>query len=62
MLFDGALIALSDMDLALGRIMSVDPVRVDCGIYVEERALFTHDARAIGEFVGFRIERLDAAG
>jgi hypothetical protein len=48
--------------LALGRITSVDPVRVDCGIYVEERALFTHDAKVVGEFVGFRIERLDAAG
>lgn len=46
--------------LAFGRITSVDPVRVDCGIYVEERAVFTHDVRVVGEFVGFRIERLDA--
>ena len=48
--------------LALGRITSVNPVRVDCGILVEERAIFTHDPRVIGSFVGFRIEVLDGAG
>lgn len=48
--------------LALGRIESVDPVRVDCGILMEERAIHTHDSRVIGEFVGFRIEVLDAEG
>jgi hypothetical protein len=48
--------------LALGRIMSTDPVRIDCGILIEERAIYTHDARVIGEFVGFRIATLDAEG
>jgi hypothetical protein len=48
--------------LALGRISSVNPVRIDCGILVEERAIHTHDSRVIGEFVGFRIEALDAEG
>src|SRR5262245_66220314 len=37
--------------LALGRIMSIDPVRVDCGILVEERAIYSRDPRVIGEFV-----------
>src|SRR5262249_19330220 len=41
--------------LAFGRIDSIDPVRVDCGLLVEERAIFTHDPRVIGCFVGFRI-------
>jgi len=48
--------------LALGRITSINPVRVDCGILVEERAVFTRDPRVIGSFVGFRVEVLDAAG
>ena len=48
--------------LALGRILAVAPVRIDCGILVEERAIHTHDRRVIGEFVGFRIQALDAEG
>jgi len=48
--------------LALGRILSIDPVRVDCGILVEERAIHTRDLKVIGDFVGFRIETLDADG
>ena len=48
--------------LALGRITSVDPVRVDCGILMEERAIHTHDLRVVGQFVGFRVEVLDAEG
>jgi hypothetical protein len=48
--------------LALGRILSADPVRVDCGILVEERAIFSHDPSIVGAFVGFRIEVLDASG
>ncbi len=46
--------------LALGRISSIDPVRIECGILVEERALHTQDPCVIGEYVGFRIEALDA--
>jgi hypothetical protein len=48
--------------LALGRITSVNPVRVDCGILVEERAVFTHDPGVVGEFIAFGIATLDAAG
>lgn len=48
--------------LALGRISSIDPVRIDCGVFVEERAVYTHDPGVVGAFVGFRIETLDAAG
>jgi hypothetical protein len=48
--------------LAMGRISSIDPVRVDCGILVEERVIHSRDPRIIGEFVGFRIEVLDADG
>jgi hypothetical protein len=48
--------------LAFGRIESLNPVIVDCGLLIEGRALFTHDPRVIGEFIGFRIEVLDATG
>jgi hypothetical protein len=48
--------------LALGRIASVNPVIVDCGLLTEDRALFTHDSGVIGEFVGFRIAILYASG
>jgi hypothetical protein len=48
--------------LALGRITSIDPVRIDCGILAEERAVYTHDPGVVGAFVGFRIETLDAEG
>ena len=48
--------------LAFGRILSIDPVRIDCGLFVEERAIYTHDTRIIGDFVGFKITVLDAEG
>jgi hypothetical protein len=48
--------------LAFGRILSIDPVRIDYGLLVEERALYTHDPRVVGDFVGFRIPVLDAEG
>jgi hypothetical protein len=48
--------------LAFGRILSIDPVRIDCGLLVEERALYTHDPRVVGDFVGFKIVVLDAEG
>jgi hypothetical protein len=48
--------------LALGQIASIDPVCIDCGILVEERAVYTHDPAVIGAFRGFRIEILDADG
>jgi len=48
--------------LAQGKILSIDPVCIDCGILVEERAVYSHDPGVVGAFVGFRIEVLDAAG
>ena len=48
--------------LALGQVSSINPVRIDCGILVEERVIHTHDPGVIGEFVGFRIDVLDAEG
>lgn len=48
--------------LAQGRIVSTDPVRVDCGILVEERVVFSHDPGVVGAFVGCRSDVLDAAG
>ncbi len=48
--------------LAFGRILSIQPVLIDCGLIVEERALYTHDPRVIGDYVGFKILALDAEG
>jgi len=48
--------------LAFGRIISIDPTRIDCGLLVEERAIYTHDIKVIGSFVGFKIKVLDAEG
>ena len=48
--------------LAFGRILSIDPVHIDCGLLIEERALYTHDPRVVGDFVGFKIVVLDAEG
>ncbi|WP_421880984.1 hypothetical protein [Methylibium sp.] len=44
--------------LAFGRIISVDPVQVDCGLFVQVDVLHTHDPGVIGEFIGFKISRL----
>ena len=48
--------------LAFGRIASIDPVCIDCGLLVEQRAIYSRDPRVIGEFVGFRIQVVDAEG
>ena len=45
---------------AYGEVVSVSPVRVDCGIYVEEDVVRSSDARTVGEFVAFTITRLTA--
>lgn len=47
---------------ALGEVISVTPVVVDCGVMKIESPFFTNDPRCIGEFVGFNIDRLDAIG
>jgi hypothetical protein len=48
--------------LALGQITSIAPVSINCGILVESRAIYTTDARVIGEYVAFRINCLEACG
>lgn len=47
--------------LALGEVVSVDPVVVDCGVLSIAEPFFSHDERCVGEFVGFPIARLDAS-
>jgi hypothetical protein len=44
--------------LAFGKIISVDPVQVDCGLFVQSNVLHTHDPLVVGEFIGFKIFRL----
>ena len=43
---------------AFGQIVSVNPVKVDCGILIEEDVIHTNDSKVIGEYVGFTISRL----
>ncbi|GAB2881023.1 hypothetical protein ACCI51_18640 [Microbulbifer echini] len=43
---------------AFGQIVSINPVKVDCGVLVEEDVLHTHDPKVVGEFVAFTISRL----
>ena len=45
---------------AFGQIISIDPVKVDCGVLIEEDVISTHDPKVIGEYVGFTISRLGA--
>lgn len=46
--------------LALGQVVSVDPVVCDCGLLRVEDAFRTHDARCVGAWVGVTLARLDA--
>lgn len=46
--------------LALGQVVSVDPVVCDCGLLRVEDAFRTHDARCVGAWVGVSLARLDA--
>ena len=46
--------------IALGQILSVDPVTCDCGLLSIVDAIRTHDARCVGAYVGIKIDRLDA--
>ncbi len=43
---------------AFGRVIGISPVRVDCGLFIEEGVIDTHDDRVIGEYVAFTITRL----
>lgn len=45
---------------AFGQIISIDPVKVDCGVLIEEDVIDTHDSKVIGKYVGFTISRLGA--
>ena len=46
--------------LALGVIVSVDPVVCDCGLLQLENPFTTHDERCVGAYVGVTLARLDA--
>lgn len=43
---------------AYGKVVSVNPVVIDCGVVQAEDVFRTHDERCIGEYVGFTIEML----
>jgi hypothetical protein len=45
---------------AFGKVISINPVQVDCGLFIEEDVFHTHDERVVGEFIGFKIFRLGA--
>ena len=44
---------------AYGKIMAINPVKVDCGLLVVEDVIFTNDKNVIGEYIAFTISRLD---
>ncbi|WP_219136917.1 hypothetical protein [Janthinobacterium sp. UMAB-60] len=46
--------------LALGVVVSVDPVVCDCGLLQLENPFTTHDARCVGAYIGVTLARLDA--
>ncbi|WP_332859889.1 hypothetical protein [Janthinobacterium svalbardensis] len=46
--------------LALGEVISVDPVICDCGLLLVADAFYTRDARCVGAYVGVTLARLDA--
>ena len=46
--------------LALGQVISVDPVVCDCGLLQVEDAFHTRDERCVGAHVGVTLARLDA--
>ncbi|WGL16670.1 hypothetical protein PVT68_18200 [Microbulbifer bruguierae] len=43
---------------AYGEVVSINPVKVDCGVFVEKDVIHTHDPKVVGEFVAFTISRL----
>ena len=47
---------------AFGRVISIEPVVVDCGLLRIEDVVHTHDSRVIGEYVAFTVSRLGGKG
>jgi len=45
---------------SLGQITAVNPVVCDCGVTYLDAPISTTDEKCIGEFIGFKIDRLDA--
>lgn len=45
--------------LAYGQILSINPIKVDFGDIILELGEWTHDKRVIGEFIFWKIDRLD---
>lgn len=43
---------------AFGEILSINPVKVDCGVLIEENVIYSNDPKVIGEYIGFTISRL----
>lgn len=43
---------------AFGEVISINPVKIDCGVLIEEDVLHTHDPKVVGEYVAFTISRL----
>ena len=43
---------------AYGEIISIDPIKVDCGVLIEEDVVNTHDPKVVGEYIAFTISRL----
>ena len=43
---------------AFGRILNVDPVIVDCGLFKVEGVIATHDEQVVGSYIAFTISRL----
>jgi hypothetical protein len=42
-----------------GQIISVNPVKVDCGFTELDLGYFSRDERIVGEYIFFDIDRLD---
>jgi len=45
---------------AFGKVISIDPVVVDCGLLEIPDVFHSNDSRVVGEFISFMISRLDA--
>lgn len=43
---------------AFGKIISINPVTVDCGLFTVQDVVHSNDPKIIGEFVAFTIARL----
>ena len=41
-----------------GKVVQIDPVIVDCGLFRQERVFDSHDPKVVGEFVAFTVTML----